>query len=295
MRRHLRVIGLLGAALALTAACGQARAGAALPDGEDAATYVSAKFESALNRLQESLGEQRDTTASNDTYFRFDEKWAHNTIVSARLGSPESRVTHNRSEKNPDEFLDSFSPADGDRQFVYLGPVYKNVAPTAWVSLPKTDGRAAPACAWAGILPACKMANAVAITFNTNKKAATNARSRQGGRTELRADVTLDAFLRARVEVLPDSVLGQITDTMRKQIVPTTITLDPGGALEQILMEANISAEGHRIELREEFHFTGKASPNDFPKLPDAAQITVLPDQAAVDDFYRRLDQARTG
>ena len=64
-----------------------------------------------------------------------------------------------QSQKNPDESLESFTPADGTVNYLHLGPVYKSLAPTPWVSMPKPDTGNGPVCAWGGVLPGCKVAD----------------------------------------------------------------------------------------------------------------------------------------
>jgi hypothetical protein len=290
-QRATTVSATLGAVLLLATACGQARAGTAVPKGDDAAAYVSAKFEGVMGKLGDTLGTQWDTTTTYDTYFRFDDKWVRSTITSARLGSPEARVSHVQSQKNPDDLRDYFDPADGTVNYTHLGPTYKSLAPTSWVSMPKPEAGNGPPCAWSGILPACYMASAVSRAFNANKKAVTSARTLPDGKIEVAASVPLSAFFEARVEVLPDSIMSQISDATRKEIVPTKVTISADGTLSQITMEATISGDNHKIELREDFRFTGKATPQDFPQTPAPADVTVLPDRPAVDDFYRRMTE----
>jgi hypothetical protein len=290
-QRPTAAFAILGAVLLVTSACGQARAGTAVPKGDDAAAYVSAKFEGVMEKLSDTLGTQRDTTTTYDTYFRFDDKWVRSTITSARLGSPEKRVSHVQSQKNPDDLRDYYDPADGAVNYTHLGPTYKSLAPTSWVSMPKPATGNGPLCAWSGILPACYMASAVGSAFSANKKAVTSARTLPDGKIEVAASVPLSDFFDARVEILPDSISSQISDATRKQIVPTKVTISPDGTLSQITMEATISGDNHKIELKEDFRFTGKATPQDFPATPDPADVTVLPDRPAVDDFYRRLGE----
>ncbi|MFD9895485.1 hypothetical protein ACFWY9_39595 [Amycolatopsis sp. NPDC059027] len=292
-KRPTTIICALGAVLVLTTACGQARAGTALPKGDDAAAYVGGKFETAMNKLQDVIADQRDVTTSSDNYFRFDEKYAHSVITAARTGSPESRVVHNRSQKNPDDVLDTFTPADGALEYMYLGPVFKGAAPTSWVSMPKPEGGLTMKCAFAGILTACKMADAVALSYNADKKTVKGAKVGKDGKTELTADVSFDAFLTRPVEQLPPSIKSQITPELRKAVIPTKILLNPDGSLDQMVMEAKFEGGGHKVELRYDFRFTGKASAQDLPKLPDAAQITALPDKAAKDALFDKIAEAR--
>lgn len=287
MKKQLRTLTALGAVLALCAACGQAKAGRALPDGDQAATYVSAKFQKAMEAMDETLGKQRNTTTSFDTYFRIDDKWAHNTVTASRQGTPESKITRNKSVKKPDQYQNTYSPAKDPLDYVEIGPGFKDAAPTSWVSMPKA--KITVSCGWGGIISACHMTQAVARAYNANNKVVTKAKSLPGGKTELTADVTLGAFLDAKVEQLPSSLSALISDEMRKEVVPTKVVINADNTLDQIVMDAKIDKSGHHVELHEEFHVTGAASPNDFPALPDPSQITPLPDKAAVDAFYDKL------
>ena len=106
-------------------------------------------------------------------------------------------------------------------------------------------------------------------------------------------NVPFEIFVKNKVEILPPSLTGQIGPELKKAAVPATITLNPDGSLVSFVMEAKFGGDGHQLELKYEFRFTGKASQQDMPKLPDASQITVLPDRAAMDDFYRRLGEAQ--
>ena len=290
-KRPTKVICVLGAVVALVTACGQARAGTALPKGDDAATYVGGKFEQVMDKLETTVISARDVTNSTDAYFRFDEKYIHSIITSARTGTPENRAARNRSQKNPDESLDTFTPGDGTVEYLHLGPVYKTLAPTPWVSMPKNDAGLTQPCAWQGVLSACKMADAVDAAYKADKRAVQGAKSMGEGKTALTVDVPFSVFLDNRVEVLPPSMLDQIGPELKKALIPATITLNPDGSLVSFVMEAKFEGDGHKLELRYDFRFTGKAGPQDMPAVPDAAQVTVLPDQAAKQDFYRRLGE----
>ncbi|MBB4686423.1 hypothetical protein [Amycolatopsis jiangsuensis] len=281
----------MGAVLALAAGCGQSRAGTALADGDEAAAYVGAKFENAMSDLGDSVLAARDVTNSVDAYFRFDDQWVHQLITSARTGNPESRVVHNRSQKNPDEVIDTFTPAAGTVEYVFLGAAYKSLAPTPWVSMPKPEAGLVQQCAWGGVQTACKMAQAVDGAYEKDKKSVRGAKSSADGSVELTVNVPFSQFLENRVEVLPDKLLAKVGPELKKSVVPTTIKLKPDGSLSEFVMAAKLQGDGHRIELRHDFRFTGTATTHDLPKVPDAAQVTALPDKAAEQDFYRRLGE----
>lgn len=295
MRKRPTAIFVLGALLVLVSACGQAKAGTALPKGDDAADYVGAKFEQVIDKLSDAITDSRDVTNSLDAYFKFDDKWIHSTVTSARTGSPESRAVRHRSQKNPDEIIDTYTPADGTVEYTYLGPVYvqKGVSPTAWVSMPKPEGGLVVPCAWGGVLTPCRMADSTVAAYKADKRAVRGAKSLGDGKTALTVNVPFGVFVEKRVEILPASLTSQIGPELKKAAVPATITLNPDGSLVSFVMEAKFAGDGHQLELKYEFRFTGKASLQDMPKLPEASQITVLPDRAAMDDFYRRLGEAQ--
>lgn len=113
MSRRPTATFVLGAILALVSACGTAKAGTALPKGDDAADYVGGKFEQVIGKLGDAITDTRDVTNSLDAYFKFDDKWIHSTVTSARTGNPESRAVRHRSQKNPDEIIDTYTPAEG--------------------------------------------------------------------------------------------------------------------------------------------------------------------------------------
>ncbi|MER6758777.1 MULTISPECIES: hypothetical protein [Amycolatopsis] len=287
----VRTTAAVAAVLALATACGQARAGTALPDGDQAAAYVGAKFEKAMAKLGDTIVDPRNVTNSADRYFKFDDKYLHNIVTSARTGSPESRIVHNRSQKNPNEFLDSFTPADGTVEYLYLGPAYKSLAPTPWVSMPKPEAGLVQPCAWGGVQIACKMGDSVDSSYKADKKALRGAKSSADGTEQLTVNVPFSIFLDRRVELLPDKVVNEVGPELRKAVVPSTITLKPDGSLAEFTMAAKFEGDGHKVELRYDFKFTGEATASDLPTVPDASQVTVLADDAAKQDFYRRLGE----
>ena len=295
MSKRPTAIFVLGALLALASACGTAKAGTALPKGDDAADYVGAKFEQVIGKLGDTITDSRDVTNSLDAYFKFDDKWIHSTVTSARTGSPESRAVRHRSQKNPDEIIDTYTPADGAVEYTYLGPLYvqKGVSPTAWVSMPKPDGGLVLPCAWVGVMTACRMADSTVDAYKADKRAVRGAKSLGDGKTALTVNVPFGVFVENRVEILPPSLTSQIGPELKKADIPATITLNPDGSLVSFVMEAKFAGDGHQLELKYEFRFTGKASTQDMPKLPDASQITVLPDKAAKDAFNQRLGEAQ--
>ncbi|WP_246256916.1 hypothetical protein [Amycolatopsis anabasis] len=294
-RRH-RLAALLACAGLLVpgvAACGNAKAGTALPDGDDAAAYVNAKFADKLKSLSDDFvgNEPRKTVLTK--FARIDDKKANGTISAVQVGRPPARLSKNHSNTDSGEYLDVFHPANSPVEYTRLGPVYKSLAPTEWVSMPYTGGSQSE-CVWEGAQDVCKMLNAVASSVE-KRQVAKAAKSRPDGSVELTAEVTLAEFIQKRVIVIPETLLSRISDKMKNEVLPTRIVLDPRGKLTEIEMSGKIAGDGHEVEIKMHYRLDGQPTENDLPKVPDASQVTVLADEAAKRDFYNRLGQLQGG
>ncbi|PXY32218.1 hypothetical protein [Prauserella muralis] len=288
--RPLRLSALVTAGvllLTLGAACSPGRAGTALPDGDQAAEYVSAKFTRTLERLADDFGGNEPRRSTHRSFTRIDDKKADNTITAIQVGSPPSRLYKNHSNRDSSDYRDYFHPAGSDVEYMRLGPVYKDLAPTEWVSKPYTAG-SLNVCYWGGYTAVCRMLDTVSQSMQ-NGSAAKQAKSLEDGSVELTAEVTLREFLDQRVVILPDWVLERISEKMRDGVLNTRIALDPEGKLMEIEMKGLISADGHEIEINEHYQVLDPPTENDLPKVPSPDEVTALTTEAQVDDFYRRM------
>ncbi|TVT13826.1 hypothetical protein FNH06_38600 [Amycolatopsis acidiphila] len=272
----------------LVAGCAGATPGTPVPNGAEAAAYVSAKFSGTLDKLGDQLNGTDSKKSALDTFARFDTKKINSTVTAVQLGRPPARLSKNHSNLDSNEYLDSFHPANSPVEYMLLGPVYASLAPTHWVSMPYTAGDLNE-CFWAGSQDLCKMLGAVSDSVDQGH--AKKATSKADGGLELTADVTLAAFLDNRVVVFPQSILDQISTEMKAQTLQARIVLDPAGKLTEIQLGGTIRGDGHEVELSEHYHLDGVPTENDLPKVPDPADVTVLPDSAAVSDFYARMGE----
>ncbi|MDQ0377509.1 hypothetical protein FB470_001503 [Amycolatopsis thermophila] len=285
MTAVLATAGLLAATLT---ACGSARAGTPVPNGEDAAAYVSAKFDNTLDALSDTLYANDTRKTRLDTIVRFDEKRINQTISSVQLGHPPARLSRNHSNLDPNEYLDVYHPADSPYEYLRLGPVYASLAPTPWVQTPWTSGQYNE-CYWEGAQGMCKLLDATQDAVAAGH--AMSANRKADGSLELIANVSLANFIDAAVVTFPDSIQQQFTADMKAQTFRTRVALDPQGKLSEIQMQGKITGNGHELEVDIHYRLDGTPSENDLPKLPDPSQVTVLADSAAVNDFYARMGE----
>lgn len=274
--------------LVLVTACGPGRDGTAVPDGDAATQYVTDKFSATLDNLEGDLAANEPRKSTHRSFTRIDDKKADSTVTAIQVGSPQSRLFKNHSNRNSDDYRDYYHPAGSNVEYIHLGPVYKDVAPTAWVSIPYDSIGLGP-CAWAGYATVCKMLTAVsqAMDDSGSKK---HARSLPDGSVELTIEITLEQFLDNRIVVIPEWALQMITDTMRDGIIGTRIVLDPKGNLKEIVMKALISDGGHEIQVNEHHQVLAPPTEDELPKIPPPNQITAYKTEQQVDDLYARID-----
>jgi hypothetical protein len=279
----------------LVASCGQAKAGTALPRGEDAAAYVSAKFESTLEKLSDKMSTHDAVKATLKTRFLIGGQGVNGTDTTAQTGKQEASILHNASNTDLNDRIDYLHPAGSPVDFVLLGPTYSSLAPTPWVSEPHLPGDYGPCVTGDTYHTACKMLNAV-VTATKKNQAVKYAKQLADGSVVLQADVTVQAFLDAEVIAIPQDTRSKMTDQMLQQLLHSTITIDPQGKLHEVDMTAKFTSKTQTgkdvaFDIDYNFQITGPATPADIPQAPGASQVTVLPDQNAVDDFNARKDK----
>ncbi|RZQ64085.1 hypothetical protein [Amycolatopsis suaedae] len=292
-RRITRFTALACVAL-LATGCAQGRAGTALPDGDQAANYVTEKFRTKLEGLKGEFSGDKSRKARLESFARIGEKNANTTLDSVQFGSPPSRFVQLRSNKDAGDFREFLHPAGDPLDYMHLGPVYSSLASTPWVSREYTGGNLIE-CYWNGMIDACKLVASVESSVKEGSgKAAKRAKSLPDGGVELVADVPLRVFIKERVVVFPESLASKITEEQKGKTFPTTVVLNADGGLVRVEMVGVIPGPSE-VEVRIKYENLGPATARDIPKKPDAAQITHLPDRAAVDEFHRKLGEITGG
>ncbi|GAB3486519.1 hypothetical protein [Amycolatopsis cihanbeyliensis] len=295
-RHHHRLAGTVACLVlagGMTTGCGSELTATAIPDGDDAAAYVSAKFADTLTTLSEDFQGIEDRASTTDKYARVDDQWMDSTITAVQVGRPPARVSKNHSNKDSTEYLDVFHPAGSPVEYLLLGPAYESLAPTPWVSTPHTGGQYGP-CAWEGYRDVCAMLSAVDQAVEQGD-ATKQAKSLPGGAVELIAEVPLGVFLENRVIIFPDRLLKKVTEKMKSEVIDTRIGLDGAGKLRTIEMNGTVTGES-RFEVRMKYQVQQEPpTETDLPKVPEKDKVTVLPDRAAVRDFYDRMGELQEG
>ncbi|OZM74916.1 hypothetical protein CFN78_01495 [Amycolatopsis antarctica] len=279
----------MGLTALLLSSCAQGKTATAIPDGDDAASYVTAKFAEKLKVLGEDFTGNEARKSSLEKFGRIDDKKSDQLIEAVQVGRPPARLAKNHSKRDSNEYLDFFHPAGSPIEYGLLGPVYSSLAPTPWVSMPY-DGGTLNACFWEGYQDVCKMLDAVSAAVDKGA-AAKQAKSLPDGSVELLAEIPLGVFLDKRVIVFPERLLTDVNEEMKQEPVASKIVLDGLGKLRSIEMTGLIKGDGHEVEVRMNYRILEPPTENDLPKIPDPSQVTNLPDEAAVADFYDRMGE----
>ena len=293
MTGNARRAAALAASLLLLAGCAQGKAGTAIPDGDEAAGYVSAKFTETLEKLHDDFEAMKPRKATMDRVFHVNGEGVDVQISTVQVGKPPAELVRNHSKVDLNDDTDALYPATGTTNYTLLGPMYAGLAPTPWVSMPRNFAVGEiGACATGMYLTPCKMVNAMVKSTKENK-AAKSAKRLPDGSVELTVDITLRTFVEFKIELFPDDLIAKFTDEMMNTIIATKITLTPQNTASRIEMKGTFSGKSKsgndaKIDIDYLFQITEGATERDIPAIPDASQVTVLPDQGAVDDFNRR-------
>lgn len=287
----MRVTRLTLAALLLTAGCGQSVTGTPAPDPEGARKATERLYADSVKAMNTYVTDAGDFRGTVYRYAKIKDKSSGSEVNVSRRGSPPALVTRIKSTSNPGYEYDIHRPADGPAEYVRLGPGYAKLAPTPWVS-----GPAKPVadfhCAVAGLQTLCKLGSALDQSGHGGKVRPEGARLDDGG-TELRTGITLKAFVDNSVIPIPTDITAKIEPEMMDRVFPAKIVVNADGTLRKVEVKGEATGKGGSVQLEVGYEARGRSAADDFPPLPRPGEVTVLPDQAASDDFWARLGAVR--
>ncbi|MEV4317570.1 hypothetical protein [Actinocrispum sp. NPDC049592] len=280
------------AALGL-AACGQAVSGSPAPNPEAARQAA----DRTLDQGVAAMGKYVQTSANfRGTVFRYatiDDKGSGSEVEVSRMGQPAAVMTKIHSTSHSGFDYDVFHPAGSALDYVRLGPGYAKLAPTKWVSMAAFSASDF-SCAMPGLQTLCKLTD----TIDATRKAAppglsTETRRLDDGGTDIETSITLKAFLDATVIPIPADITTRIDPDMTGKLIPVRLTLNSDGTFRRIEVNGAVLGKAGKVQLQVGYETKGPSASDDYPPVPQPAEVTALPDKAAVDDFWARLGQIR--
>ncbi|MCE7005782.1 hypothetical protein LWC34_23560 [Kibdelosporangium philippinense] len=291
----MRITRLVLLAVLLVAGCGQSVAGSPVPNSEAAKKSAERLYNQGISAISGYFTNVNNFRGSLFFYAAVNDRKSGSDIDVAMRGAPGeqySLMTKHRSKTPPGYDYDVYSPAGSALDYVRLGKAYTSIAPTPWVSLPTiSDGYV---CAISGLQTLCKLVDALrAVDKAPPPGRITTASRLPDGRTEVRTEITLKAFIDNRVIGMPADVAGLIEPEMMSKLVPLKIMLSSDGALQGVEVKGAVQGTKSRVELEVGYEARGTAVPADFPPQPQAGDVTALPDETARSDFWKRMAAAQ--
>ncbi|SMC89485.1 hypothetical protein [Kibdelosporangium aridum] len=287
----MRVTRLALAAVALVAGCGQSVAGSPVANPADAKAAGERLYNQGVSAIQTYV---KDATDFRGTVYRYgvikDKRSGSEVNVSMR-GDPPALITKIKSTSHPGFDYDLYRPADGDREYIRLGPGYAKLAPTPWVSGP-ANPVSGFACAISGLQTLCKLVDAMDQSTKGGGVSPQGTRLADGG-TEVRTGITLKAFIDNSVIPIPADITALVEPEMMGRTFPTKIVVNADGTLRTVEVKGEVPGKGGKVQLEVGYEARGRSAADDFPPLPAADQTTALADKAASDDFWARLGALR--
>ncbi|AXB46859.1 hypothetical protein [Amycolatopsis albispora] len=291
-----RLLAAFAATTLLVTGCAQGKAGTPIPDGDEAAAYVSAKFSDTLDKLHEDFQAMKPRKSTLDKRFLLNGQGINSKIETVQAGKPVGELVRNHSNTDLNDYTDNLYPPGNTTKYSLLGPLYASLAPTPWVGLPSsaTTGEFG-ACSTGTYIVACKMLNAV-VKATKDDRAARSAKRIEDGSVIIEVDLTLRRFVEFKVEIFSDEIIGKFTEEMMNMPLTTRVELTPQQTMRRIDIKGEFAGKTRggndvKIEIQYNYAITEGATERDIPPIPDPSQVTMLPDEAAVADFNRRKDE----
>ncbi|MCP3802241.1 lipoprotein [Allokutzneria sp. A3M-2-11 16] len=297
--RSNRLTGLvvLGATALLLAGCGQKLTPTARADDAEITAYNTARFDEAYAKLDEQFTKPRDQKSTISTLAAFGGKKALKEIdivwyQGADKGKPEPPAifTKSRTSKDRGDNYDVYHPSGSERDYALLGALFKDLAPTPWVSYPTfTPKKGFNVCLVAGIQTVCAMQDAIKLTQKNAQNVFKRYKELPDGGTQLETGVTLKSFIDGRVMFIPEDIRKQFPQSMLDSFIPTKIVAAPNGDFKSITMNGTLEKEGKKLEIAIAYDITGKSAAKDFPPPISDFDVTALGSEAARKEFLDKV------
>jgi hypothetical protein len=276
------------------AGCGQVVPGTPAPDPGAARQAADEMLKQGMDALGKYVQESVEFRGTLYRYATVNDNQSGEEVNVSSLGDPPARITKIRVPAHDGYDYDIFHPAKSTLDYVRLGPQYAKLEPTKWLSMP-TFSASGFSCAVPGLQTLCKLSAAIDATAKAGPSGLTTTASRLAdGGTEVRTAVTLKSFLDATVIPIPDDVANNIQPDMMGALIPTQLVLNSDGTLQKIEVTGEVAGHsGGKMKLQVGYEAKGRPGQEDFPPIPQAAELTALPDKATVDNFWAQLRQIR--
>ena len=283
---------LAGAVLcvAVAAGCAQPTTGRPVAEraaAEQATTDLVAR---GLDAFQSHFVELADEHARVYNYLNYGDVKITTEHESYLVGNPPSLLTKRRFSEGGD-WSETLWPSKSQVDYVKLDSDHAFLAPTPWVTVPSLYADGLDSCFVITAWVACHLDKAIGQTkLDAPDEQPSEARATDGG-----FEVTTGALLGVMVDEgfisIPEDKRDGITDPMLNTVVPVVLRFDENMDFTGFEIRDSITdGDETPLELQIEYEVIGKATRDDIPDEPEAAEITAITDKAAADAFWEKFN-----
>ncbi|GAB3436700.1 hypothetical protein [Actinophytocola sediminis] len=265
------------------AGCTQPTDGAPTPNRAAADRIV---IDAAIKAFQEHFAGLGDEHARVYNYLNHGDTKVTTEHESYKLGEPPITLLLRRQNEDGDQSA-ILHPPDAPLDYVRLDERHADLAPTPWVSVPTLYQDGFQTCFLLTAWVACHLDNALAQT----RLEAPDLQPREVVTTEDGYEVTTGALLGLMIDegfiAIPEDKLDEITEPMRKSMVPVTIQLNENMRFAGFEIRGKVSdGDATPLELQIGYEILDEVLEDDFPEIPTGKDVTAITEKAAVDRFW---------
>lgn len=287
-----RAARLAGAALCLVlaAGCAQPTAGRPTADRAAAEQATADMVKRALDAFETYFNDLGDDHARVYNYLNYGDLKITTEHETWKVGDPPD-VLFKRRFAEDGGWSETIYQAKSDVDYIKLDPDHAFMAPTPWVSVPALYKDGFENCYLLTAWVACHLDKAIGETkLNAPDQQPREARATEDG-FEITTGATLKSMLDEGFISIPDDKRDGLTDRQLEKVVPVVLRFDKRLTLTSFEIRDTIAdGDATPLELQLEYEALGKATEDDIPKQPDAAQVTPITDEAAVEAFFTKFN-----
>lgn len=276
--------------VAVTAGCAQPTTGRPVADRATAEQATADAVERGIDAFQNHFTAFGDEHARVYNYLNFGDTKITTEHESFKVGAPPAVLSKRRYSSDGD-WAETFTPPESTVDYVKLDETHAFLAPTPYVSVPTFYANGFETCLLLTAWAACNVDTSIGQTkLDAPDRQPSEARATEDG-FEVTTGALLGVMLDEGIVSIPEEQREDLTEPMLDTVVPVTIRLDKSMKFTGFVVRGKVTdGEAPKLEIQLEYEVLGEAEESDLPEVPPAAEITVITDKAALDQFWEKFN-----
>lgn len=272
--------------VAVAAGCAQPAAGRPVADRAAAEQATTDAVKRGIEAFQSHFVDLGDEHARVYNYLNYGDVRITTEHESYKVGDPPAILYKRRFEEDGD-WSETVWPSGSPVDYIKLDADHAFLAKTPWVSVPSLWKDGFENCFLLTAWVACHLDKAIGQTkLDAPDEQPSDARATDDG-----FEVTTGALLKVMMDEgfisIPEEDRDGLTDRMLNTVVPVVLKFDKEMAFTGFEIRDTISdGDATPLELQLEYEVIGKATKDDIPDAPAAAEVTSIADATAVQQFW---------